>query len=164
MRIANLVFGTAIAVLAAGTAAAADNSVLIQTGPDGHYKLWHTEGATSLDDDEALALAASARPEGGAPRAVAAGTAQAFETAHGVVVAIPDAPADKSLLIDRDACGAVKIWHAEGSTVLTEDQMTELVMSALPAGGKPVNLGGRYAKAFVTPLGYTVVLWQPVVR
>jgi hypothetical protein len=164
MRFANHVPLVVIAFLAAQVAGAADNALLIQLQPDGHYKLWHTEGVTSLSDDEVLSLAATARPEGGDPQVVAAGTARAFETSQGVVISIPEAAADKMLLIDRDDCGAIKLWHAEGSTLLTEEQMTDLVISALPGGGRPVAVGGRYAKAYITRLGYTVVVWKPVVR
>jgi hypothetical protein len=164
MRCLSHILIAVVAALAGQMVSAADNSVLIQLEPDGHYKLWHTEGMTSLSDDEVLTVAANARPEGGDPVAVAAGTARAYETSHGVVIAIPEAKTDQALLVDRDECGAIKLWHSDGSTALTEEQMTELVISALPGGGRPVNLGGRYAKAFIGRLGYTVVLWKPVQR
>ncbi len=164
MRFANHVLMAVIAFLASQWVGAADNSLLIQLEPNGHYKLWHTEGVTTLSDDEVLSLAATARPEGGEPMAVAAGTARAFETSQGVVIAIPEAKADKKLLVDRDDCGAIKLWHSEGSTMLTEEQMTDLVISALPGGGRPIAVGDRYAKAYITRLGYTVVVWKPVAR
>ncbi len=164
MRFANQVLIAVATVLAMPGARAADNSLLIQLEPNGHYKLWHTEGTTTLSDDEVLSLAATARPEGGEPLVVAAGTARAFETSQGVVISIPEAAADRQLLVDRDDCGAIKLWHSEGSTQLTEGQMTELVISALPGGGRPIAVGGRYAKAYITRLGYAVVVWQPVVR
>lgn len=154
-----------VGLLLAGVAAfAADNTLLIQTRPDGQYRVWHVEGATHLSEEEVLVLAAGATPEGGEATRVAAGTARAFQTDHGVVIEVADAKSDRALLVDRDECGAIKIWHAEGATQLTDAQLTDLVLSALPGGGRPVNLGGRYAKAFVVPLGYAVVIWQPVVR
>jgi hypothetical protein len=164
MRYANHVLLAVIGMLTAQGVGAADNSLLIQLEPNGHYKLWHTEGVTTLSDDEVLSLAATARPEGGEPLTVAVGTARAFETSQGVVIAIPEAKADQMLLVDRDDCGAIKLWHSEGSTQLTEQQMTDLVISALPGGGRPIDVGGRYAKAFITRLGYTVVVWKPVAR
>ena len=153
-----------LTLLLTGVASAVDNSLLIQLEPDGRYKVWHTEGTSRISDDEALTLAASAKPEGGDPLVVEAGTARAFETKQGVVIAIPEAKADKALLIDRDGCGAVKLWHSEGSTILTDEQLSELVISALPSGGRPVAVGDRYAKAYISPLGYTIVLWKPVRR
>ena len=154
-----------LTLLLVGVAAfAADNTLLIQTKPDGQYRVWHVEGETHMSEEEVLAVSAAAKPEGGEPTRVAAGTARAFETDHGVVIEIPDAKSDRALLVDRDECGAIKVWHAEGATQLTDDQLTDLVLSALPGGGRPVKVAGRYAKAFVVPLGYTVVIWQPVIR
>jgi hypothetical protein len=151
-------------LLVGATAFAADNTLLIQLGTDGHYRVWHVEGETHMSEEEILAVSAGAKPEGGEPARVAAGTARGFQTDHGVVIEIPDAKSDRALLVDRDECGAIKVWHAEGATILTEEQTTELVLSALPGGGRPVKVAGRYAKAFVVPLGYAVVIWQPVVR
>ena len=37
-------------------------------------------------------------------------------------------------------------------------------ITALPGGGKLVRIDSRYAKSFVTPLGYAVVIWAPVKR
>jgi hypothetical protein len=151
-------------LLVAHMAAAADNSLLIQVEPGGGYRVWHTEGATHLSEEEILALAANATPEGSALQQVSAGPARAFQTANGVIIELPEAASDRKLLVDRDACGAIKVWHADGETQLTEEQMTELVVSALPGGGKLVKVDGRYAKSFVTPLGYAVVIWAPVKR
>lgn len=159
-RLTLLLLGLATLVVAH----AADNALLIQMQPDGHYRVWHAEGETHMSDDEILAVAAQAKPEGGEPMQVTAGSARAVQTEHGVVIELDTANADRALLIDRDECGAIKAWHAEGATHLTDDQITELVMSALPGGGRPVKVDGRYAKAFVTPLGYSVVIWQPVKR
>jgi hypothetical protein len=151
-------------LLAASIAAAADNSLLIQVEPGGGYRVWHSEGATNLSEDEILLLAAGATPEGSALQPVSAGPARARQTGNGVIIEIPAAASDGKLLVDRDACGAIKVWHADGETRLTEEQITELVISALPGGGRRVNIDGRYAKAFIMPLGYAVVIWQPVKR
>jgi hypothetical protein len=153
-----------LVLLVVDIAAAADNNLLIQTEAGGGYTVWHAEGVTNLSEDEILTLAAGAEPQGGPAHKVSAGTARAFQTAHGVVIDIADAKADRKLLIDRDECGAIKIWHSEGETRLTDEQMTELVISALPGGGRRVKVDGNHAKAFITPLGYTVVIWKPVVR
>jgi hypothetical protein len=157
-------FLAAIALIASGAVAASDNNLLIQLEPDGRYRVWHTEGVTQLNEDEVLTLAASALPEGSAPLRVSAGTARAFSTERGLILDIADAPADRKLLVDRDECGGIKIWHSEGVTQLTDDQLTELVLSALPGGGRRVVVGANHAKAFITPLGYAVVIWKPVVR
>ncbi len=152
-------------VLAAGLAlAAGDNALLIQTQPGGGYTVWHADGTTQMSDEEIMQVAASATPEGGPVQAVSAGKARALQTEAGVIIEFPDLPRDRRLLVDRDACGAIKLWHADGETQLTEDQITELVMAALPGGGRRVNLGDRYAKSFVTPMGYAVVIWAPVRR
>lgn len=153
-----------IFVLAASLAVAADNSLLIQIEAGGGYRVWHTEGPTQLSEDDILMLAAGATPEGSALQPVSAGPARAFQTGNGVIIELPEAASDHKLLVDRDACGAVKVWHSEGETQLTEEQMTELVITALPGGGKLVKVDGRYAKSFVTPLGYAVVIWAPVKR
>jgi hypothetical protein len=158
-------FLTAIAALFIGLGAfAADNSLLIQLGPDGRYRVWHSEGVTNLTEDEVLTLAAGAKPAGGDPLRVAAGTARAFQTEQGVIIEIADATTDGKLLVDRDECGAIKTWHSDGATKLTDDEVTELVISALPGGGRRVDVGGNFAKAFIAPLGYPVVIWKPVVR
>ncbi len=153
-----------LALLAMSPAGAAGDNLLIQIQHDGRYQVWHSEGATTISEDDALAVAATARPEGGAPQPVAGGRARAFATEHGVVIEMIDVVVDKRLLFDRDACGAVRIWHSEGATRLTEDQLTELVMSALPGGGPRLTFDGRHAKAYITPMGYAVVLWAAVAR
>lgn len=150
--------------LAISAAWAAGDNLLIQLEHDGRYQVWHSEGMTAISEDDALAVAATAQPEGGDPLAVAGGRARAFQTEHGVVIEMIDAAVDRRLLFDRDACGAVKIWHSEGASQLTEDQMTELVISALPGGGRRMTINGRYAKAYIVPLGYAVVLWQTTVH
>jgi hypothetical protein len=152
-------------VLAAGLAmAAGDNALLIQTQPGGGYTVWHADGTTQMSDEEIMQVAAGATPEGSPVQPVSAGKARAFQTEAGVIIEFPELARDRRLLVDRDACGAIKVWHADGETQLTEDQITDLVMAALPGGGRRVNLGDRYAKSFVTPMGYAVVIWAPVRR
>jgi hypothetical protein len=158
------VFAAMTCLLTAGLAMAADNALLIQVEAGGGYRVWHTEGSSRLTEDEILMLSASASPSGSEPQQVSAGRARAFQTGNGVVIELPEAATDRRLLVDRDACGAIKVWHAEGETKLTDDQITELVISALPGGGRLIKIDGRYAKAFITELGYSVVLWQPAKR
>lgn len=153
-----------LATLATALAQAADNNLLIQLRHDGSYRVWHAEGATHLPEEDLLAVAAAATPQGGADMPTAAGPAHAVETEEGVMVVLPEARHDGTLLLDRDECGGVKTWHSEGTTTLTEAQMTELVLSALPGGGKAVPVGDKLAKGFLTNLGVVVVLWKPVVR
>ena len=152
------------ALLICTSASAVDNALLIQVEPGGGYRVWHTDGTTKLSEEEILMLAAGATPEGSALQSVSAGPARAVQTGNGVVIELPDAANDRRLLVDRDACGAIKVWHAEGETNLTEGQITDLVISALPGGGRPIKVDGRYAKAFITELGYAVVIWAPVKR
>lgn len=141
------------------TAHAEDNVLLIQQGPQG-FVVWHGEGASQLDDDTALELMASATPDGGPERTTEFGPARAYELPEGVLIRLPAAPVDKALLVDRDACGHVKLWHAEGATRLSDEQLTEIVLSALPEGGPRLRLNGLYAKGFVGKLGVTVTLWK----
>lgn len=148
-------------LLTMAAASAADTPLLIQIRPDGSYRVWHTEGQTRLSEDELLTLAASARPEGGEVIEVGAGKARAFEVPQAVLIEIPGAPEDTALLVDRDECGGIKVWHAAGATQLSEAEMTELVLSALPTGGKRLMIGTDYAKAFTNRLGVVVVLWKP---
>lgn len=154
-----------VGMLAAGLVmAAGDNALLIQTKAGGGYTVWHADGVTQISDDEIMQVAAAATPEGSPLQTVSAGKARAFQTEAGVIIEFPDLARDRRLLVDRDACGAIKVWHADGETQLTEDQITDLVMAALPGGGRRVNVGDRYAKSFVTPMGYAVVIWAPVRR
>jgi len=152
------------ALLVCNVASAVDNALLIQVEPGGGYRVWHSEGATKLAEEEILMLAAGATPGGSALQPVSAGPARAFQTGNGVVIELPEAATDRRLLVDRDACGAIKVWHAEGETKLNDEQISDLVISALPGGGRPIKVDGRYAKAFITELGYAVVLWAPVKR
>jgi|GEM_PF-1631181 hypothetical protein len=148
---------------ALAAAHAADNVLLIQPGPQG-FIVWHGEGESQLDDDTALELMASATPEGGPERMTAFGPARAYELPEGVLIRLPAARSDKALLVDRDACGHIKLWHSAGSTQLSETQLTDLVLSALPEGGPRLRLDGHYAKAFVGKLGVTVTIWPAPAR
>ncbi|MFN4148080.1 MAG: hypothetical protein ACK4E4_00845 [Rhodocyclaceae bacterium] len=136
-----------------------DNVLLVQTGPQG-FVVWHGEGASLLDDDTVLELMAGATPEGGRELMTPLGPARAYELAEGILIRLPAAAVDRALLVDRDACGHIKLWHEEGATQLTEAQLTEIVMSALPEGGPRIRLDGFYAKAFIGKLGVTVTLWK----
>lgn len=149
----------ALACLIAPALQAEDNVLLIQTGPQG-FTVWHTEGKSRISDDEALEVMASARPEGGDEVATALGPARGYELPAGVLIRLPEARSDKALLVDRDACGHIHMWHAEGETQLSDAELTEIVMSALPEGGKRLTLGSRYVKGFITPLGVTATLWK----
>lgn len=140
---------------------AADNTVLIQMEQDGKFKVWHTEGSARLTEDETIDLAASALPEGGKTMLTSAGPARAFETEKGTVIVISGGDTEKRLLAESDACGHVKLWHAEGATSLTDEQLMELVLSALPDGGRNILVGNRYAKAYSMSIGVMVVLWEP---
>ena len=149
-----------VAILMAATAAGAtDNVLLIQMQPGGRYLVWHTEGESRLSDEEIMALEVTARPGGGEEVPTASGRARAYETSDGVTIRLPEAKNDTALLIDRDECGHVRLWHAAGATNLSEDQITDIVMSALPEGGKRLTVGKYYVKAFITKLGVTAALW-----
>lgn len=136
-----------------------DRVLLVQQGPEG-FVVWHTEGESVLSDDELLEIMATAAPEGGETTLTPAGPARAYELPMGVLIRLPEAPRDKALLVDRDACGHLIVWHAAGATQLSDSELTEAVMSALPEGGPRLTLGGRYAKAFIGRLGVTVTLWN----
>jgi hypothetical protein len=148
-----------LACLAAPVLHAEDNVLLIQTGPQG-FVVWHTEGKSRISDDEALETMASARPEGGDAVMTSLGPARGYELPVGVLIRLPEAKSDKALLVDRDACGHIHMWHAEGETQLSDAELTEIVMSALPEGGRRLTLGSRYVKGFITPLGVTATLWK----
>jgi len=151
-------------LLAMTTASAADNVLLIQLRPGGGFTVWHTEGESQLTDDEVMELEATAKPEGGAVMSTSAGPARVYETAEGVTIRLPEAKHDKALLLDRDDCNHVRVWHAAGATTLSDDQIADIFMSALPGGGKRIAVGDYYAKAFVTKLGVTATLWSPAAK
>ena len=154
----------AFAALLALPAAAEDSALLIQLRPDGRYTVWHAGGQSPLSEDEIGALEASARPEGGRSMLTAAGLARAFEMPSGVLIRLPALGPDRSLLIDHDGCGGIKVWHDRGDVNLTEDELTELVLSALPEGGKNVVLGQYHAKAYSTKIGVIAAIWRPRAR
>lgn len=157
-------FFAALLAAVALPAAAVDESILIQTGPDGRYTVWHSKGEAALADDEVANLEAAARTGGAMPIATSAGPASAVETRTGVIITLAAATRDRTLYVDHDACGGVKVWHSEGPVALTDDQLTELVIAALPTGGKSVRIGDRVAKAYSTPIGVIAVIWQRVKR
>ncbi|MCC6659050.1 MAG: hypothetical protein IT512_12775 [Rhodocyclaceae bacterium] len=143
---------------------AEDTALLIQLRPDGRYAVWHAGGKSPLGEEEISALEATARPEGGRPTLTAAGLAQAFETDKGMLIRLPALGPEKTLLIDHDGCGGIKVWHAQGDVNLTEDELTELVLSALPEGGKNIVLGRYHAKAYTTKIGVIAAIWKPVAK
>ncbi len=149
------------AALLALPAAAEDTALLIQLRPDGRYTVWRADGLSLLSDDEIGALEASAKPEGGRNMLTAAGLARAFETPNSVLIRLPAPSPDRALLIDHDGCGGITIWHDRGDVNLTEDELTELVLSALPEGGKNVVLGQHHAKAYTTKIGVVAAIWRP---
>lgn len=140
-------------------AVAADNVLLIQLRPGGGYTVWHTEGESRLGDDEAMTVESTARPEGGETVQTAFGPARAYDTPEGVLIRLPEARRDNALLVDRDNCGHIRLWHAAGENNPTEEQLTEIAMSALPEGGKRLHLGEFHVKAFITRLGITASFW-----
>lgn len=148
------------ALLTLTGARAEDNVLLLQLRPGGGITVWHTEGQSQISDDEALELEASAKPEGGPELPTAAGPARAFETPEGVMFRLLAAGKDNALLVERDNCGHIKLWHAAGATNLPDDQLTDIFMSALPGGGKRLTIGDRHVKAYLTPLGVTASLWS----
>ncbi len=150
----------AIAALAL-PAAAEDTALLVQLQPDGHYQVWHAGGQPRLGDDELLALEASATPEGGRNVVTSAGLARAYDTSYGVLIRLPALGPDRALLLDRDGCGGIKVWQSQGTVHPTEDELTELVLTALPEGGKPVTLGKLRAKAYSTKFGVIAAIWRP---
>lgn len=150
-----------LAVLMAATAAgAADNVLLIQLRPGGVFKVWHTEGESQLAEEEVMALEVTAKPEGGAVMETSAGPARAIETGDGVMISLPAAKSDKELLVDRDACGHIRVWHGVGATNFSEDELTDIVISALPEGGKRITVGDFHVKAFIGKLGVTAAVWS----
>lgn len=161
MKLLRLLLVLVPVAFGASTALAENSNLLIQLQPGGGFRVWHAEGASVLDDDEVMLLDAEAEQGGSRSIATALGPARAVRTELGVIIELQHAASDKALLVDRDACGHLKTWHAEGGTRLTEDQVTDLFMSALPGGGPRLVLDdGRNAKAFVTSLGVMVAIWK----
>jgi hypothetical protein len=153
--------GLAIFLLLLSTAAGAvDNVLLIQLRAGGGFTVWHTEGESRLSDEEAMELEATAEPAGGAELQTGAGPARAYETPDGVTIRLPAARNDKALLVDRDDCNHVRLWHAAGTTRLSDDQIADIFISALPGGGKRITIGNYHVKAFLTKLGVTAALWE----
>jgi hypothetical protein len=151
-------------LLAATAASAADNVLLIQLQAGGGFRVWHTEGESRLSDDEIMELEVTAKPGGGEVTPTSAGPARVFESGDGVTISLLDAKNDNTLLIDRDDCNHVRVWHAAGATNLTEDQIADIFMSALPGGGKRLGVGPYHVKAFITKQGVTATLWSAAAK
>ena len=152
-------FVLAIGFCIALSAYAEDNVLLLQTGPQG-TTVWHTEGTTQLDDDVLLELVATATPDGGPEIDTPLGPARAYVVPEATVIRFMAVMEDNALLVERDACGHIKAWHAAGKTRLTADQVDELLLTALPGGGQRLVFGEHYAKGFVSNIGVTVTLWR----
>ncbi len=149
-----------LAALMVVTAAhSADNVLLIQLRPGGGFTVWHTEGESQLTDDEVMELEVTAKPGGGEVTPTSAGPARAHESSEGVTISLPGAKNDRTLLIDRDDCNHVRVWHSAGATRLSEDQIADIFISALPGGGKRLTVGQYHVKAFITKRGVTATLW-----
>jgi len=146
----------------AWAAGMAETTYLLQVQPDGHFKVWYATGESHLSDDELMDMEVAARPEGGAEVATSAGPARAFDVKEGVVISLVAAARDKELLVLRDSCGGVKAWHSAGSHPLSEDELTELAIAALPGGSKRMAVKAGYAKSFTGRAGIMVVIWKPV--
>lgn len=151
-----------ISIVFSSLAIAAEDTILIQLAQDGQYRVWYSLGDSNLTESDLTALEASALPEGGPVVATAAGSARAFASEDTIRVEIPDAPHDKILLVSRDPCGWASAWHTAGHADLSNDDLTELVMTALPTGGKNILVGMRLAKAYTSKLGVVAVIWQPL--
>lgn len=152
------------ALITMSTANSADNVLLIQLQAGGAFRVWHTEGESRLTDDEIMELEVTAKPGGGEITQTSAGPARAFESGDGVTISLLDAKNDRTLLIDRDDCNHVRVWHAAGATNLSDDQVTDVFISALPGGGKRITVGDYHVKAFITKLGVTATLWPASAR
>ena len=128
-------------------------------GPQG-VTVWHTEGTTQLEDDTILEVIATATTDGGPELNTPLGPVRAYALAEATLIRFAAAIEDNALLVERDACGHIKTWHAAGKTQLTTDEIDEVLLTALPGGGKRLVFGDRYAKGFVNNLGVTVTLWR----
>lgn len=157
MRIVPLLAALTLMVVTAANAA--DNVLLIQLQAGGGFRVWHTEGESRLTDDEIMELEVTARPGGGAVTPTSAGPARVHESDDGVTISLLEAKNDKTLLIDRDDCNHVRVWHSAGAAKLSEDQIADIFISALPGGGKRLTVGEYHVKAFITRLGVTATLW-----
>jgi hypothetical protein len=47
---------------------------------------------------------------------------------------------------------------------LSEDQVADIFISALPGGGKRITIGDYHVKAFVTRLGVIATLWNAAAK
>lgn len=154
----------AFALAPAAAVRAEDTALLIQLDAEGRYTVWHAGAPAPLAENELLALEAAAVPEGSRRILTSAGLAQSFDTPQGILIRLPALGPQRALLIDRDGCGGIKVWHSHGDTHLSEDALTELVLTALPEGGPRLRLGPLNARAYSTKIGVIAVLWRPLPR
>ena len=150
--------------LGSSLARATDDTLLIQMENDGKFRVWHVDGETRLSEHELAQLEANAAPNGGESITTEYGPAKPFETPNGIIVELPEAKSDRKLLLDHASCSEVRSWHADGVTLLTEEQLVDLYGTASPDGGPTVTIGNFQAKAYTTKLGVTATLWKKVVR
>ena len=161
-RLRGAVLTAALLAVLAPMAAAQSSTLLIQSLPGGNFRVWHGDGPSQLSDDEVMLLQSLAEPKGSAPIQTSLGAARALSTDQGVIIELAGAARDKALLVDRDACGHLKTWHAEGATRITDEQTTDLVLAAVPGGGPRLILDEQHhAKSFLTSLGVMVAIWRP---
>ncbi|MBK7421959.1 MAG: hypothetical protein IPJ48_02040 [Propionivibrio sp.] len=76
-----------------------------------------------------------------------------------MLIRLPEAKKDNALLVDRDNCGHIRLWHAAGETNPTEDQIADICLSALPEDGKRLTLGDFHINGFITKRGVTASIW-----
>lgn len=161
-RIAAIAAAFATLALLQPAARAADGTLLIQPAGDGTFKTWRATGESELAENELLILEGTATPAGSPPLATRFGPARAFETPDGIVVELPQAPRDRKLLLDHDACTAIKAWHAADTSEFSDAQLADVYLSAEPDGGKNLLLGERLVKAYTTRIGVKAVFWTPL--
>jgi hypothetical protein len=78
--------------------------------------------------------------------------------------AFPAAAEDTTLLSQMQPDGRCAVWHDRGEVDLTGEELAELVLPALPEGGKNVVLDKYHAKAYSTKIGVIAAVWQPVAK
>lgn len=71
---------------------------------------------------------------------------------------MPAHAADNALLIQMEAAGKFRVWHAEGETNLTEQELSQLEVNAAPEGGSAIETRFGPARAYETADGIVVKL------
>lgn len=161
-RLATLFFTLFSALF--GTPLLAFDTVLIQQTPENGFIVWYKDGDSTLEDDEIHAIETAATPEGSAPQPTSGGIASARVVRNHVEIRLENARGVRHLLVDRDSCGHVKLWHGTGKRVLEDDQIADLYLHAVPDGGKSMQVGEYQARSFLTKLGVIATFWRPAKR